>query len=126
VNIPTVERFRYELAMKCLKRGKHVFTEKLLAGAEGQYGIQLSDIPASQAMIDEWQQHNVHFGICFGLYASPNVRRVKEVIQSGQWGRLRQIQARTARGSWNYIIDLVRFLGAEVQEVFAYVDDEQM
>jgi predicted dehydrogenase len=126
VDIPTGERFRYELVMKCLKRGKHVFTEKPLAGAEGQYKIQLSDVPAAQAMVDEWQQHSVQFGICFGLHASPNVRRVKEVIQSGQLGRLRQIHARTARGSWNHVIDLVRFLGGEVQEVFAYADDEQM
>ncbi|MBI1930601.1 Gfo/Idh/MocA family oxidoreductase [Candidatus Poribacteria bacterium] len=126
VDVPTGEQFRYELVMKCLKRGKHVFTEKPLAGAEGQYKIRLSDVPAAQEMVDEWQRHDVQFGICFCLHAAPNVRRVKEVIQSGQLGPLRQIQARTALGSWNHIIDIVRFLGGEVREVFAYADDERM
>jgi predicted dehydrogenase len=51
---------------------------------------------------------------------------VKQVIQSGQLGKLRQIQARTALGSWNHIIDMVRFLSGEVQEAFAYADDDEM
>ncbi len=126
VDIPVGESYRYDLVMKCLKHGLHLFTEKPLAGAEGQYRIQLSDVPVAQEMIDEWQQHDVHFGICFCLHASRNVRRVKEVIQSGQLGQLRQIQARTALGSWNHIIDMVRFLSGEVQEVFAYADGEEM
>ena len=112
--------------MKCLRRGLHVFTEKPLAGADGQYKIQPSDVPIAQEMIDEWRRHDVHFGICFCLHAARNVKRVKQVIQSGQLGQLRQIQARTALGSWNHIIDIVRFLSGEVQEVFAYADDEEM
>ena len=123
VDIPVGEGYRYELVMKCLRRGLHVFTEKPLAGAEGQYRIQRSDVPVAQEMIDEWIHHDVHFGICFCLHASRNVKRVKEVIQSGQLGPLRQIQARTALGSWNHIIDMVRFLSGEVQEVFAYADE---
>ena len=126
VDIPVGEGYRYELVMKCLKRGLHVFTEKPLAGAEGQYKIQPSDVPIAQEMIDEWRRHDVHFGICFALHASRNVKRVKEVIQSGQLGALRQIQVRTALGSWNHIIDMVRFLSGEVEEVFAYADDEGM
>ncbi|MCZ6676754.1 MAG: Gfo/Idh/MocA family oxidoreductase [Candidatus Poribacteria bacterium] len=126
VDIPTGERFRYELVMKCLKRGLHVFTEKPLTATEGQYRIQLADVPIAQEMIDAWQRHDVQFGICFCLHASPNVQRVKEVIRSGELGRIRQIQARTALGSWNHVIDLVRFLGGEIQEVFGYADDYMM
>lgn len=122
VDIPVGEGYRYELVMKCLRRGLHVFTEKPLAGAAGQYRIQRSDLPAAQEMIDEWRRHNVHFGICFCLHASRNVKRVKQIIRTGQLGRLRQIQARTALGSWNHIIDMVRFLSGEVEEVFAYAD----
>lgn len=53
VDIPVGEGYRYDLVMKCLRRGLHVFTEKPLAGAEGQYRIQLSDVPIAQEMIDE-------------------------------------------------------------------------
>ncbi len=126
VDIPVGESYRYALVMKCLKRGLHVFTEKPLAGAEGQYKIQLSDVPIVQEMIDEWRRHDVKFGICFCLHASRNVKRVKQVIQSGQLGQLRQIQARTALGSWNHIIDMVRFLSGEIEEVFAFAADAEM
>lgn len=125
-DIPTGEQFRYELVMNCLRRGKHVFTEKPLAGAEGQYRIGPSDVPRAVEMVEEWQRRGVQFGVCFGLHASPNVRRVKEVIRGGELGGLRMIQARTAQGSWNHVIDLTRFLGGEVREVFAYADGEGM
>ncbi|MDP6775804.1 MAG: Gfo/Idh/MocA family oxidoreductase, partial [Candidatus Latescibacteria bacterium] len=94
VNIPTGERFRFELVMKALRLGKHVFTEKPLAGTDGQYRIQLSDVAAAREMVDEWRKHDVGFGICFGLHCSPNVAKLKELIQAGTLGNLRQIQAR--------------------------------
>ena len=125
VNIPTGEKFRYDLVMKALRLGKHVFTEKPLAGADGQYRIQMSDVEPAREMIDEWQKHDMYFGICFGLHYSPNVGRLKELIKDGTLGNLKQIQARTAQGSWNHIIDMVRFLGGEVDEVFAYADDKE-
>jgi predicted dehydrogenase len=76
-------------------------------------------------MVDEWQKHDVQFGICFGLHYSPNVMKLKELINDGALGDLKQIQARTAQGSWNHIIDMVRFLGGEVEEVFAFADDKE-
>jgi len=125
VDVPTNEKFRYELVMKCFQRDKHVFTEKPLAGELGQFRIQLSDVPKAREMIDEWQRHDVQFGICFGLHGSANVRWAKDVIRSGRLGPLKMIDARTALGSWNHIIDLVRYLGGEVAEVFAYSDDRE-
>jgi predicted dehydrogenase len=126
VDIPVGEQYRPPLVLKCLKRNKHVLTEKPLAGAAGQYKIQLSDVPTVKAMIDEWRQHETQFGVCFCLHGSPNVRWAKDVIRSGRLGALKMINARTALGSWNHIIDLVRFLSGEVREVFAYADDPKV
>jgi predicted dehydrogenase len=123
VDVPVGERYRPPLVLKCLNRNKHVLTEKPLAGAAGQYKIQLSDVPTVREMIDEWRRHDIQFGVCFCLHGSPNVRWVKDVIRSGKLGALKMINARTAMGSWNHIIDLVRFLGGEVKEVFAFSDD---
>jgi len=123
VDIPVGERYRPPLVLKCLKQNKHVLTEKPLAGAAGQYKIQLSDVPTVKEMVDEWRSHDTLFGVCFCLHGSPNIRWAKDVIRSGKLGALKMINARTALGSWNHIIDLVRFLGGEVKEVFAYTDD---
>jgi len=123
VDIPVGEQYRLPLVLKCLKRNKSVLTEKPLAGAAGQYKIQLSDVEAAKAMIDEWRRHDTQFAVCFCLHGSANVRWAKDVIRSGKLGSLKMINARTALGSWNHIIDLVRFLSGEVAEVFAYAND---
>jgi len=125
-NIPVGEKFRYDLVMKCLRKGKHIFTEKPLAGEEGQFAIKPSDVPVARDMIDEWQKHEgLQFGICFGLHASANVQRAKEVIRSGELGDFLAMHVIVQANSWNHVIDLVRCLGGEVDEVFAHTDDAE-
>ena len=125
VNIPTGEQFRYDLVMNALKRGKHVFTEKPLAGAEGQYKIGPGDVKLAREMIDAWQEQGVSFGVCFGLHASRNVRRAMDVIRSGELGALKQVHARCFQGTWNHLIDMVRYLCGEVAGVFGYAGDDE-
>ena len=125
VNIPTGEQFRYDLVMNALKRGKHVFTEKPLAGAEGQYRIGMQDIRPAREMVDAWQERGVSFGVCFGLHASRNVRRAMDVIRSGELGVLKQVHARCFQGTWNHLIDMVRYLCGEVAEVFGYAGEDE-
>ena len=123
-DIPVGERFRYELVMKCLRKGKHIFTEKPLAAEDGQFAIKLSDVAVAREMIDEWMKHpGLQFGVCFGLHASSNVQRAKEIIASGELGDFVAMHAITQANSWNHLIDLVRCLGGEVDEVFAHTDD---
>lgn len=123
VDIPTGEQYRFDLVMKCLSRGKHVFTEKPLVAEQGQFNIRLSDVLKAREMVEEWLRHEVGFGICFGLHGSPNVRWAKEVVRSGQLGELKMIDARCTHLSSNHVIDLVRFFGGEVAEVFGFTSD---
>lgn len=124
VDIPVGEQYRFDLVMECLRRDKHVYTEKPLVGAEGQMKIKLSDVPKARAMIDEWQKHNVQFGICFCLHGASNVRWARDFIRnhSDEYGDLMVVQGRCAWGSWAHVIDLFRYFGGEVAEVFAYHD----
>lgn len=123
VNLPVGERYRYDLAMNCLQRDKHIYTEKPLVAGDGQYRIKPSDVPRAREIVEEWLKHDVQFGECFCLHGSPNIRWAKEVITSGKLGALRQINSRCSIGSWNHLIDLVRHVGGEVKEVFGYWND---
>lgn len=124
VDIPVGEQYRFDLVMKCLKLDKHIYTEKPLAGEDGQSKIKLSDIPRARAMIDEWRKHDVGFGICFCNHGARNVRWAKEFIRNhgAEYGELKVVQGRCAWGPWNHTIDLFRYFGGDVAEVFAYHD----
>ncbi len=119
VDVVTSERPRPPLLLTCLQAGKHVFTEKPLAGASGQYNIQLSDIPQLYPIIDEWLKQGTKFGINFNLRQSENVRKLKEVIDSGKLGDPEVLIASTHMGSTNHIIDLLRWINGEIDEVSA-------
>ena len=122
--IPVGEKYRYELVMKCLEAGKHIFTEKPLAAEDGQFAIKPADVPVAREMIDEWQQRpGLAFGVCFGLHGSTNVQWAKEVIRSGKLGEFAGLHAIVQHNSWNHVIDLVRCFGGDVDQVFAHGDD---
>src|SRR5215469_9657905 len=55
VDVVTREEVRPPLLLRALQEGKHVLTEKPLAGADGQYRIQPSDLPALYPILDEWK-----------------------------------------------------------------------
>ena len=122
--IPVGERFRYDLVMKCLRANKHVFTEKPLSGEEGQYRIKFSDVDKAVDMVEEWQRHpGRQFGICFPVHYTENVQWAKQRIREGATGDFRFVHALTMAGSWNHIIDIVRYLCGDVAEVFAFADN---
>src|SRR5207247_5488566 len=74
----------YEMAKACLKAGKHTFIEKPMARtvAEGEELVGLADRQGLVLMVG----HTFLF--------SPAVRRMKEVIDSGDIGEVQYISAR--------------------------------
>jgi predicted dehydrogenase len=122
--IPVGEQFRYDLVIKCLRADKHIFTEKPLAGEEGQYRIKPSDVVKAWEMIEEWQRHpGRQFGICFSMHYMENMQWAKQRIRGGILGDFRFVHALTMAGSWNHLIDIVRYLSDEVTEVCAFADN---
>ncbi|MBI3946444.1 MAG: Gfo/Idh/MocA family oxidoreductase [Armatimonadetes bacterium] len=122
VDAPVREKDRFTVVMKCLTRNKHVFTEKPLGGEEGQYRVRLNDIPKVRAIMDEWQKRDVQLGICFTMHGTNTFRWAEQVIRSTDFGALTVVDARCTWGAWNHLLDMFRYLGGEVDEVFAHAD----
>lgn len=119
VDVVTSEGPRPPLLLTCLKRGKHVFTEKPLAGKDGQYHIQPGDIPQLYPIIEEWMSQGTKFGINFNLRQSDNVKRFKAAIEAGDLGSPEVITAATHMGSTNHVIDVLHWLNGDIVEVSA-------
>ncbi|MBI3946443.1 MAG: Gfo/Idh/MocA family oxidoreductase [Armatimonadetes bacterium] len=123
VDAPVREQNRFEVVMKCLKYGKHIYTEKPLGGEEGQMKIKLTDLPKARAMIDEWQKSGVQLGVCFCLHGTDNIRWMKEQIRTGEYGEPVAVSARAFSGTWPHLVEMFRYLGGEVDEVFGHADE---
>ena len=84
VVIATPVRFHYSMAKACLQQGKHVFIEKPIARsvAEAEELVELAESKGLILMVG----HTFLF--------SPAVRRMKEIIDSGDIGELQYITAR--------------------------------
>ncbi|MCW5554711.1 MAG: Gfo/Idh/MocA family oxidoreductase [Verrucomicrobiae bacterium] len=84
VVIATPVRFHFDMAKACLNAGKHVFIEKPMARtvAEGEELVALAESQGLVLMVG----HTFLF--------SPAVRRMKEIIDSGDIGELQYISAR--------------------------------
>lgn len=84
VVIATPVRFHFKMAKACLEQGKHVFIEKPMARTEAE-GMELVALAESKGLI-------LMVGHTF-LF-SPAVKRMKEIIDSGDIGEIQYITAR--------------------------------
>src|SRR5438874_4921750 len=84
IAIATPVRFHFGMAKACLEAGKHVFIEKPMARttAEGEELLALAKKQGLQIMVG----HTFLF--------SPAVRRMKEIVDSGDIGKIQYISAR--------------------------------
>src|ERR1051326_6813369 len=84
VVIATPVRFHYEMAKACLNAGKHVFVEKPIARtvAEAEELVGLADCLGKVLLVG-------HTLLC-----SPAVRRMKEIIDAGDVGKVQYVSAR--------------------------------
>ena len=79
VCVPHYDHPRY--AMECMRRGIHVMVEK----PAGVYTLQVRE------MNEEAKKHpNVVFGMMFNQRTNCLYRKMRELVQSGQYGRIRR------------------------------------
>jgi predicted dehydrogenase len=120
VDVCTTERDRAEPLVQCLRAGKHVFCEKPLVGADGQYNIAESDLIKAREIVDLWRESGKYFGINYNYRTAPHTRAMKRAIDAGQFGNPVMVTAFSHLAGWSHAIDLIRWFTGEVTEVTAY------
>jgi predicted dehydrogenase len=117
VDVVTREQDRCPVLMQCFARGKHVFTEKPLAGADGQYHIQDTDLREVQEVVEAWLRAGTRFGVNLSLRHDLHARELKRAITAGELGDPVMVNVHHAIGSASHIVDLLRWFNGEVVEV---------
>lgn len=77
-------RFHYEMASRSLNAGKHVFIEKPMAAS----------VEECQKLIDLAEEKKLTLMVGHTFLYSPTVRKIKEIVDSGEIGRIQYISAR--------------------------------
>ena len=121
VDVATNERLRPPPIIRCFEAGKHVFTEKPLAGRNGQYNVDADDLPTAHKMIDAWRASGKAFGINFNYRTAPHARALKAAIEEGRIGKPVCINVYAHLDCWSHVIDLMRWFNGEVVELTAYM-----
>jgi predicted dehydrogenase len=116
VVIATPVRFHYEMARACLSAGKHVFIEKPMARTEAE-AEELASFAEHQKLV-------LMVGHTF-LF-SPAVRRMKEIIDSGDVGEVQYIAARRLNlGLFQKDINVAWDLAPHDLSIILHLLDEQ-
>src|ERR1039457_5720746 len=84
VIIATPVRFHYEMAKACLSAGKHVFIEKPMARTEAE----------AEELVAFAEHQGLVLMVGHTFLFSPAVRRMKEIVDSGDIGEVQYIAAR--------------------------------
>ncbi|MHB8277778.1 MAG: Gfo/Idh/MocA family protein [Candidatus Humimicrobiaceae bacterium] len=134
VDICVGNSMHYEIAMMAAKYGKNIFCEKPLA----------MNIHQSEEMVNEVQKNNVKNMINFNYRKVPAIAFLKEMIESGQLGKINNLRAFFAQDfavnpgmpmSWRFkkeisgggviitlgshVLDIARFLIGDIDSLVA-------
>ena len=84
VAIATPVKCHFEMAIKCLHAGKHIFVEKPMA----------SSVTECEELISAAEIKNLIIIVGHTFIYSPPVRKIKEIIENGSLGEIQYISAR--------------------------------
>ncbi len=115
VAIATAVRFHYPMAKASLLAGKHTFIEKPMASSAAE----------CQELIDIAQKQGLILMIGHTFLYSPTVRKIKEIVKSGDLGDIRYISARRLNlGLFQKDINVAWDLAPHDISIILYIMDE--
>jgi len=88
VSICTESGYHAEIAINCMKQGKHVIVEKPMA-------LSISD---ADEMIETADKMGVKLGVCFQNRFNPPIQKLRKALEDGRFGKIISV---TARVLWN-------------------------
>lgn len=109
VHVCTPEAYHFEPVMAALEAGAHVFCEKVMA----------ETVEKARAMVKRALELGRWLGVDYNYRFIPAFRKLKEIIDSGELGRIALINVYAHSYCMHHAIDLVRFLGGEIMDVAA-------
>ena len=124
--VVTIAKFQAGLALKCLKAGLHVYTEK-------PSGTEVDEI---QAVIEEAGRRGLKAGVSFNKRYAVAYRDMKRAVDSPDFGKPSAFIAKFTGGYRTnetdllrvgccHFFDLARYLIGEFEEVYAYRYSQQ-
>ncbi|MBI2941820.1 MAG: Gfo/Idh/MocA family oxidoreductase [Chloroflexi bacterium] len=119
VDVGTTERDRFEPVMACLRAGVHVFTEKPLYAARGQFRVEPSDVPHAAEMVNLAAERGRWLGLNFNYRFAPHVGRLKALLDEGRLGEIVSCNVWASLLCWSHVLDLMRYFAGEVAWVSA-------
>jgi len=130
VDVVTSEDAHFEFTVKSLEAGAHVLCEKPIVAqrlhpATGNffpgYHVTPSDIEKAKEMIKTAEKAGRFLGINFNYRYAPHISFLKSLIEKGELGSIRYVNAFTHMACCHHIIDLMRFLVGEIIELYAKI-----
>lgn len=109
VHVCTPEANHYEPVIASLEAGAHVFCEKVMA----------ESVEKARAMVAKALELGRLLGVNYNYRFMPAFRKLKEMIEAGELGRIALINVYAHSYCMHHAIDLVRFLAGEVVEAAA-------
>ncbi|MBO9605659.1 MAG: Gfo/Idh/MocA family oxidoreductase [Paenibacillaceae bacterium] len=112
VCICTSSHVRYEIVEKVLANSKVklIFLEKPVA----------TSLPEAEKIVALAAQYDCRVIVNLSRRWSDGVRRIRQAVQEGRYGKLRYVHLRYTRGIYNYgshMFDLVRFTAGSMEQV---------
>lgn len=122
VDVCTREWDRPLPLIESLKAGKHVYCEKPLAGTKPFiYTVNMSDIDSGINVIKAWRKSGKKGGIGWNYRFASHLKKLKEIIISGEAGEPVMINAHCHLDCWTHVVDLVIWLNGNIKEISAHI-----